>query len=219
MALPEKTDKTSNTRLFRDLDKDTKPLMPLPEDSLEDVKYNQFHQQKCVICNSPWRDRAEHVYLESGRKVMPVLYFFSTYFDARLNYTQVATHMQHHCGFQSVASSGLKNYEDREQELSAWRFREDSLVLTALMVELDDIRGMDCSKSNDLKLKRAQVVERLVSKILDVKSRRDEAAMNAVNIFEILSEIHDSLENEADKRKVRDKVKEIRLRLTQPNAD
>ena len=58
-----------------------------------------------------------------------------------------------------------------------------------------------------------------MSKILDVKSRRDEAAMNAVNIFEILSEIHDSLENEADKRKVRDKVKEIRLRLTQPNAD
>lgn len=220
MPLPEKNGPQNLASeegivLFRELDANSVPVLQLPEDTMTDISYQRFYQAKCVLCNSFWRDRAEHIYIESGKKIMPVLRFFMDYFRARLNHTQVATHMEHHCGFSHISTSGLKNYEAREEEIAVWRFREDALALTALMVELDDIRGIDCNKNNDLKIKRAQVVERLVGKILDVKARRDEAALLSINIFEILADIHDSIEDPESKRIIRNKVTEIRKRMTQ----
>lgn len=204
------------TRLFRDLKSDSEPNEPLPEDSLaESLAYTQHFEPKCVICNSPFRSRAEHIFLENGRKVMPVINFFAYYFNAKLNHTQVATHMENHCTFRGITTSGLKNYELREEDIAPWRYRELELALTALLVELDDIRGMDCSKNNDMKLKRGALVERLASKIVDIKSKRDEAAQHSVNIFQVLSEIHDSMKLDTDKQVIRDKVKEIRNKLTQ----
>lgn len=215
-SLPEKRGiDPQSTILFRDLKKDAKALFPLPDDTMDGIAYKQFYEPKCTICNSPWRERAEHVYLDSGKKVMPVINFFLDFFNARLNHTQVATHMESHCSFRNVSTSGLKSYEEREDEIKIWRFREDALAITALMVELDDVRGMDVAKNNELKLKRAQVVERLVSKILDVKAKRDEAALLQINIFDILSDLHDAMVSTEDQKIIREKTKEIRLRLTQ----
>ena len=85
------------------------------------------------------------------------------------------------------------------------------------MVELDDVRGIDCSKNNDLKLKRAAMVEKLISKILDIKAKRDDQGVFAINIFEILAELHDKFESEHDKRLVRDELKKLREKLKQEN--
>jgi hypothetical protein len=85
------------------------------------------------------------------------------------------------------------------------------------MVELDDVRGIDCSKNNDLKLKRAAMVEKLISKILDIKEKRDNQGVFSINIFEILAELHDKLESEHDKRLIRDELKKLREKLKQEN--
>lgn len=206
------------TKLFRELTSASTPIKPLPPscenwEEVATIVHSQFYIEKCTICNSDLRNLAEHVFVESGKKVMSVLRFFNEYYSAKLNYTQIATHMEHHCNMKSIGVSGLKSYEEREEEINVWKFREDQLALTALMVELDDVRGMDCSKNNELKLKRATLVDRLIKSILEVKSKRDEGMVNAVNIFEVLTDIHDALSTEEDKRIVREKVKEIRIKL------
>jgi hypothetical protein len=218
-AIVPATEKTATgpSKLFRELKETDKPLFPLPPDNMNDISYPQFLEPRCSICSSPFRDLAEHVFLESGKKPQSVILFFAHYFDARLNWMQINTHMEQHCDFKKISTSGLKNYEQREELIAPWIFREHQLALTALLVELDDVRGMDCSKNNDLKLKRAAMVEKLISKILHIKEQRDNQGVFNINIFEILVKLHEKMESEADKKLIRDEMQSLRQKIQADN--
>jgi hypothetical protein len=205
------------SKYFRDLKEGDKPLMPLPPDNMSDISYPQFLEPRCAICTSPFRDLVEHVYLDSGRKNQSVIRFFQQYFDAQMNWMQINTHMEQHCDFKKISTSGLKNYEQREELIAPWIFREHQLALTALLVELDDVRGIDCSKNNDMKLKRAAMVEKLISKILNVKDSRDNRGIFDINIFEILANLHEKMESEADKRIIREEIVALKNKIQQDN--
>lgn len=208
---------TKPSKMFSMLKEGEKPLAPLPPDNMSDISYPQFVEPRCSICTSPFRDTAEHVYLESGKKPQAVINYFIKYYDAKLNWVQINTHMENHCDFKKIATSGLKNYEQREELIAPWIFREHQLALTALLVELDDVRGMDCTKNNDMKLRRAAMVEKLISKILHLKEARDNQGIFAINVFEILMDLHEEMESETDKRKIRDKIVELRAKIQQDN--
>ena len=205
------------SRMFAHLKEGELPLIPLPQDNMSDISYPQFLEPRCTICTSPFRDLAEHVFLDNGRKVQSVITFFAKHFDAKLNWMQVNTHMEQHCDFKKISTSGLKNYEQREELITPWIFREQQLALTALLVELDDVRGMDCSKNNDLKLRRAAMVEKLISKILYVKEQRDNQGVFAINIFEILVKLHEQMESESDKKIIRDEMQSLRHKIQADN--
>lgn len=208
---------TGPSKLFRELKETDKPIIPLPPDNMNDISYPQFLEPRCSICTSPFRDLAEHVFLESGKKPQSVIQFFANYFDAKLNWMQINTHMEQHCDFKKISTSGLKNYEQREELIAPWIFREHQLALTALLVELDDVRGMDCSKNNDLKLKRAAMVEKLISKILYLKEQRDNQGVFSINIFEILAKLHEKMESESDKKLIRDEMQILRQKIQEEN--
>jgi len=54
---------------FRDLKADSVPIIPLPDDPCPDIFYpNSYVENRCVICNSPWRVRLEHEFIAQGRK-------------------------------------------------------------------------------------------------------------------------------------------------------
>ena len=205
------------SRMFRDLKETDKPLKPLPADSMSDISYPQFIEPRCAICTSPFRDRLEHVYLDSGRKNQSVIRFFQEYFDAQLSWMQINTHMEQHCDLKKISTSGLKNYEQREELIAPWIYREHQLALTALLVELDDVRGIDCSKNNEMKLKRAAMVEKLISKILHLKEVRDNQGIYNINIFEILAKLHEQMESENDKRKIREEIQFLKQQIQQDN--
>ena len=125
--------------------------------------------------------------------------------------------MENHCDFKKIATSGLKNYEQREELIQPWIFREQQLALTALLVELDDVRGMDCSKNNDMKLKRAAMVEKLITKILYLKESRDNQGVFAINIFDVLVKLHEKMTSEDDKRIIRDEITFLRDKIKSDN--
>jgi hypothetical protein len=204
-------------KLFAELKFDEKPVVPLPQDTFIDVYYPQYTETRCSICSSPFRTLAEHVYLESGKKPQATIKFFEKHFNARLNWAQVKTHMDAHCDFRKVSVSGLKGYEQREEMIAPWVFREHQLALIALMTELDEVRGIDCGKNNELKLKRSAMVEKLIARIMDLKEKRDNAGVLALNIFEILINLHERLVCADDKRIVSMEIKTLRDRLQQEN--
>jgi hypothetical protein len=205
------------SRMFAHLKEGEIPLVPLPQDNMSDISYPQFVEPRCTICTSTFRDLAEHVYLETGKKAQSVINFFAKHYDAKLNWMQVNTHMEQHCDFKKISTSGLKNYEQREELIQPWIFREHQLALTALLVELDDIRGMDCSKNNEMKLKRAAMVEKLISKILYLKETRDNQGVFAINIFEVLVKLHEKMTSEDDKRVIRDEITLLREKIKSDN--
>ena len=125
--------------------------------------------------------------------------------------------MEMHCDFKKISISGLKNYEQREELIAPWIFREHHLALTALLVELDDVRGIDCSKNSEMKLRRASMVEKLITKILMVKDSRDNQGIYNINIFEILAILHEKMENENDKRIIREEIVALRNKIQQDN--
>jgi hypothetical protein len=216
--IPQTENKVVKTqKMFSHLKENEQPVIPLPPDNMSDISYPQFLEPRCVICTSPFRDLAEHVYLDNGKKPQQVLKFFEKYYNAKMNWVQINTHMDQHCDFKKIATSGLKNYEQREEFIAPWIFREHQLALTALLVELDDVRGMDCSKNNDMKLKRAAMVEKLISKILYIKEQRDNKGVFSINIFETLMELHEQMDYESDKRKIRDKMVALRAKVKQDN--
>jgi hypothetical protein len=200
-------------RMFRELKEGDKPVIAIPREYPLSIHYPQFMEPRCAICTSPFRELAEHVYINNGKKPQAVLNFFETYFNAKLNWVQVKTHMEQHCNLRNIATKGLDTYRGREEEVAEWLGREFYLVELALLVELDDIRGMDCSKNPELKLKRASMVERLTTRLKELKKERDESLMSSFNIFEILMDLHNSMESEADKKLIREKVAELRDRL------
>lgn len=216
-ALIPVQDKSKPSRYFSDLKEGDRPLIPLPPDNMSDISYPQFMEPRCAICTSPFRDLVEHVYLDSGRKNQSVIRFFQQYFDAQMNWMQINTHMEQHCDFKKISTSGLKNYEQREELIAPWIFREHHLALTALLVELDDVRGIDCSKNNDMKLKRAAMVEKLISKILHLKEVRDNQGIYNINIFEILAKLHEKMDSENDKRIIREEIVALREKIQQDN--
>jgi hypothetical protein len=85
------------------------------------------------------------------------------------------------------------------------------------MTELDEVRGIDCGKNNELKLKRSAMVEKLIARIMDLKEKRDNAGVLALNIFEILINLHEKLVCSEDKRIVSMEIKTLRDRLQQEN--
>jgi hypothetical protein len=68
-----------------------------------------------------------------------------------------------------------------------------------------------------MKLKRAAMVEKLISKILYIKEQRDNQGVFSINIFETLMELHEQMEYESDKRKIRDKMVALRAKVKQDN--
>jgi hypothetical protein len=72
---------------------------------------------------------------------------------------------------------------------------------------------MTC-KSSDLKLKRASAIANLTKQIQQIKKDRDNnGALQNINFFKVLMDIHDKLKHEEDKAIVRSKVKELREQL------
>lgn len=61
------------------------------------------------------------------------------------------------------------------------------------------------------------MVEKLVSKILYLKERRDNNGIFSLNIFEILMEVHENMESENDKRFIRDKMTILKAKIQQDN--
>jgi len=65
------------SRMFAHLKEGEIPLVPLPQDNMSDISYPQFVEPRCTICTSTFRDLAEHVYLETGKKAQSVINFFA----------------------------------------------------------------------------------------------------------------------------------------------
>ena len=76
---------------------------------------------------------------------------------------------------------------------------------------------MDCSKNNDLKLRRAAMVEKLISKILYIKDARDNQGVFAINIFDVLVKLHEKMETETDKRTIRDEIQALKAKIQSDN--
>jgi len=201
-------------RRVAELTADDKPLIPLPPDTQADVYYNTTFEPRCVLCRSPWRERAEHWYLANKQKPNSVVNFFLQYFNAQVSWECVKTHMEHHCRFNLIGNSGLRHLAAREDDMAEWRFRELDLAITGILTEIDLIGGIQCSGKPDMQLKRSTQLERLYSKLVDFKAARDKAAAGLqIDIFSVLMEIYQSLDHPDSKKILLDKVKSLREKL------
>jgi hypothetical protein len=203
---------------FKDLKENATPLIPLPPDPCPDVFYpNTYVENRCVICNSPWRLRVEHEYISQGQKANRVKVFFEKYFGAKITWESISTHMNFHCDLSKIQQDGQLYYQHREDDLSLYKYREDDLALIALTDQLYEMKGMTC-KSSDLKLKRASVIANLTKQISQIKKDRDSTgALQNINFFKVLMDIHDKMKYEEDKLVVRQVVKELREQLMSEN--
>ena len=68
-----------------------------------------------------------------------------------------------------------------------------------------------------MKLKRAAMVEKLITKIMMLKEARDNQGIYNINVFEILAKLHEQMESEADKKKIREEIQVLRLKVQQDN--
>lgn len=194
--------------LFSSLKADAQPIIPYKL-NISGIDYPQYFSSKCAICNSPHRTLLEHVYIDSNKKVNTVLKFFERHFNARLNWAQVKQHIKYHCDFDKIETPGLLDYENQDDMITRWKFREFELTEIAILMEMNDVRGMQC-KNNEEIMKRAGIVDKLAGKLLAIKEKRDDNSLGLPNVFEVLHDIHNMMRDEEDKRIIREKVRELR---------
>ena len=202
---------TKDIVLFSALRADVKPVIPY-EISLDGVEYPQLYSAKCAICNSPHRDLLEHVYIDCGKKVNPVINFFEKHFCAKLNFAQVKQHVGYHCDFNKIEISGLKSYEGKGEELARWKYREYELALNVVLSEIDTIGGKATRTFDDC-IKKASILEKLNKQLMMIKQQRDDSSLGLPNVFEVLYDLHEKISNEDDKRIIRETVNELRKTL------
>jgi hypothetical protein len=198
--------------LFSSLKADAKPILPY-KINVSGIEYPQLYSSKCAICNSPHRTLLEHVFIDCGKKVNTTIKFFEKHFGARLNWTQISQHVKYHCDLNKIETPGLLHYEDRENELSRWKYREFELAETMILMEINDVRGITAKNSDDI-LRRAAMIEKLSGKLLMIKEKRDDNSLGLPNVFEVLHEIHELMINDEDKRIIREKTKQLRKSIT-----
>lgn len=188
-----------------------KPIIPIPPDLMADTIYITRVEPRCVLCRSPWRERAEHWYLENGRKPNSVVNFFRKYFNAVISWECVDTHMTNHCTLESLGKSGLADLEQQEVEMSRWRYRELDLALLGTLSEINDLRGLSCKTKPDLMIRRASLLNQLYARMVEYKKMRDEvsASMN-VDIFAVLMEVYQKLPDPASKNILLTVIQELR---------
>jgi hypothetical protein len=197
--------------LFSSLKSDARPVKDFKL-STHGIEYPKYYSAKCAICNSPHRELLEHVYVDRNKNVNGVIKFFEEHYNAKLNWPQIKQHLKFHCDMNKIETPGLLDYED-DTDIVKWKFREYELALVATLKELDDVRGMS-TKTFDEQAKKTQLVDRLTTKLLQIKQQRDELGINLPNVFEVLFQVHELMVNEDDKRIVREKVKELKEMLT-----
>ena len=201
-----------NLILFSSLKADTKPVVPYNL-NLSSIEYPQLYSAKCAICNSPHRTLLEHAYIDCGKKINTTIKFFEKHFRAKLNWTQVNQHIKYHCDLNKIETPGLLHYEDREHEVSRWKYREFELAETMILMEINDVRGINARSPDDI-LKRASMIEKLTGKLLLIKEKRDDNSMGLPNVFEVLHELHGQMVNEEDQRIIREKAKYLKQSIS-----
>jgi len=188
-----------------------KPLIPIPQDTMADTVYTSKFEPRCVLCKSPWRERAEHWYLENGRRPNAVVNFFRKYFNAVVSWECVDTHMSAHCTLDFLKKSGLIDLEQQESDMARWRYRELDLAVTGTLTEINEIRGMSCKGKPDLMMRRSQLLDRLYSRLVEYKRMRDEASVNInVDIFAVLMGVYQKVSDPEAKQILMDTVRSMR---------
>jgi hypothetical protein len=201
---------TSNLVLFSSLKPGIKPIKDYKLNT-HGIEYPKYFSAKCAICNSPHRELLEHVYVDRNKNINGVIKFFEEHYNAKLNWPQIKHHLKFHCDMNKIETPGLLDYED-DTDIVKWKFREYELALIATLKELDDVRGMT-SKTFEEQTKKTQLIDRLTTKLLQIKSQRDDLGVNLPNVFEVLYQVHEMMVSEDDKRIIREKVKELKQRL------
>lgn len=188
-----------------------KPIIPIPVDTMADTIYISRMEPRCVLCRSPWRERAEHWYLENGRKPNSVVNFFRKYFNAMISWECVDTHMSKHCSLESLGRNGLVDLEQQEADMARWRYRELDLAVVGTLSEINEIRGMSCKGKPDLMLRRAGLLNQLYARMVDYKRMRDEASVNMkVDVFAVLMEVYQKLPDDESRKILIATVQELR---------
>jgi hypothetical protein len=195
--------------LMSKLPPDAKPLKPLPPDPLADVIYKQFMEPKCVVCRSPYRTVAEHVYLENARRPNAVVNFFAEYLGARIIWESVDTHMKRHCDLSHITTPGLKKIESSNEANVRWQYRELELAMALVTDEIDELKGINV-KDISLRIKLSQQLEKLSRNLVDMSKLRDEKLSTGnISILAILKDIWDEIECANCKLVIQRKVKEL----------
>lgn len=196
-----------------ELTEDTEPLIPLPHDAVSDIVYISRTEPRCVLCRCPFRVHAEHWYVQNAFRAMEVVRFFARHFGASISYEQVQNHMNMHCNLQSYNKRGLIQIATREEEISPYLYRERELANIGILMQIDELQGLDCGRDADLILKKSARLESLYKSLRAVAKERDEAGTEALNLFEILSELIKRMPDAETQQIIKDYVKELRRKL------
>jgi len=173
------------------------------------IDYDVFYEPKCAICNSPLRTLVEHVFIECNKKANSTVKWFAKYYRAKLNWTQITNHMNDHCNLNHIVHPGILDYEDEEEYISKWKYREYDLAIRAIMTEINDVRGIQ-ARVPDAIVKRSVQIEKLTKRLADLTQLRDKNTMGLPNVFQALYELHDMMHCEEDKRIVREKARALK---------
>ena len=142
-----------------------------------------------------------------------VLKFFVDHYAARLNWAQVKQHLRYHCDFTAVDKPGIVDYEGEDEMISRWKYREHELALTAMLVELSDVRGIPARTPDEI-IRRSVQVEKITKQILLIKEKRDDNVLGLPNVFEVLHDLHGLMKDEDDKRMIREKVRDLKQAIS-----
>lgn len=208
IVIEDSISESGDVILFRDIPKNVTPIKPYEPFDTSGLEWPQYYSAKCAICNSPHKTFLEQVYIEKGKNISAVLTFFRNHFNAKLNYNQVKQHVKKHCDFDKIETRGLLEYENRESEIARWKFREYDLAETALLAELDEIKSIPV-KNFDSILKRATVITNITKQLMLIKEKRDSDDLNLPNVFAVLNDLHNELQDEESKRIVRQKALDL----------
>lgn len=199
--------------LFASLNGNEKPNAEIPSWYTLDIEYNIRFKDNCNLCKSPYRSLAEGIYIQENRHPQAVVRFFLQYFNARISWASVDSHMKAHCDLSRVSLSGIKHLIARRDEFGIFTYRTLELARIGLLTEIDDIRGMDLNNKPILMMKRSVILKDLYNALTEVDVKMQEEEKKGIDIFKVLSDLYQSINDTNSREMIKQKLIELRSNL------
>lgn len=213
---------------LQEVQKKSKGLVPILTavtlSSGESKQYNMFPDDKCKFCNSPHREDAERLYLDT-RVTLKVLNYLNQKHEEEGNpvkwfWYNVDNHLKNHCDFSPQSINYLKKIQDISEEYSEIERQPISYGIRMCLDMITEMKSFDNSKNTERMIELNKTTNAILNTMrqftaleYEISGLRTEAEKvitdMAAKFSEVMSKLLDTIQGADNKEAIKTSIRDF----------
>lgn len=191
-------------------------------------QYAQYNKHDCGVCNSPYRDEVEKLFIEL-RQVNPIKKFLNQKniengIKPKWWWASIDTHFKEHCDFTPISIDYIKQIIDTREEYEEIEMEPIGYGRRMCLGMIREMKSLDLSKQLDRMIEVNKVVNSILAtyksftsleyEISGLRKEADDAIADMANKFtEVMTHLLEAVKGQENKEAVIDSIKDFQAFL------